>query len=304
MQFLHEAPVMLDDTLTNPSAADLERLRREALTPSQRIDVISYDWARIGMGIALAGGAYPLVLATIFAAFGAITFVWSNVAGYQNGPRLSEGIEVVVMLLVYSFVSGLIGVLWSGFVTVLTLPVIYLVAWSLSLQTSIVRLGAFAGGLVGFICVLPLTLSVPWVNFGGDVWQIVFVVSLGPMLATVLGQLGGTWGGSKSRELGPAHAWQQSLVGSAAPEPADGEPSDGHGSDRPRLQFGIRHLLWISVWLSLLLALIRICGIPFELILPLLICWLLFQSAAMWAGGLLVQKLVQWRAQRQQFRST
>jgi hypothetical protein len=285
------------------SAAELERMRRDTLCPSERADAISYDWARIGFGIALAGGAYPLVLAAIFAAVGTMSLAWNALAGNQYGPKIGESFEMLVALGMYSVCGGMVGILWSGLVTVLTLPIVYLFAWSLSLHTSIVRIGAFAGGLVGFICVLPLTLSKPWPNFDGDFWQVVVIASLGPMLTTVLGQLGGAWGGSKSRAIGPARDWNL-LVGPAAGEPTTGNPTDVHELARPSFQFGIRHLLWISVWLSLLLALIRVCGIPFELVLPLLIGWLAFQSAALWIGGLLVQRIVSWRARRRQFRST
>jgi len=295
---------MLDDAVPNLSAAELERTPRDALTPSERIDAISYDWARIGMGITLAGGAYPLVLAAIFIAIGTAVYAWHVLSGSGNGPGPSEGIAVAFGVTLYSFVAGLVGMLWSGFVTALTLPIIYLIAWSLSLQTSIVRIGAFVGGLVGFICVLPLTLSLPWLNFDGDFGHIVLAIVIGPMLTSVLGQLGGAWGGSKSRELGPPRNWQKVLVGSVPPEAADGDASTPREDGGRRLQFGIRHLLWISVWLSLLLALIRVCGIPFELILPLLLGWLVFQAVTMWIGGRLFPSLAQWRAQRRQFRST
>ena len=52
------------------TAAERERARRDALCPSERVDAISYDWARVGFGIVLAGGSYPIVLAAIFAAVG------------------------------------------------------------------------------------------------------------------------------------------------------------------------------------------------------------------------------------------
>jgi hypothetical protein len=290
---------MLDDFAPNVSAVELERTRRDALCPSERVDAISYDWSRIGMGIVLAGGAYPIVVAAIGLALALIIALLNS----PYGAAVGEGVGLVFGFAIYTVFAALVGILWSGLVTVLTLPIIYLFAWSLSLTTSIVRIGAFSGGLVGFICVLPLTLSVPWYDFGGDIWQVVFMITLGPMLTTILGQLGGAWGGSKSRAIGPARNWNL-LVGPAAGEPTTGNPTDVHEKAPPSFQFGIRHLLWISVWLSLLLALIRVSGIPFELMLPLLLGWIVFQSATIWIGGLLLPRLSQWRARRRQFRST
>ncbi len=284
---------------SSASAAETERMRRGTLCPSERADAISYDWARIGFGIVLAGGAYPIVVAVIVLAFMLVVALLSA----RSIGGVDDGLELVIAFGASTLAAALGGILWSGLVTALTLPIVYVVAWSLSLHTSIVRIGAFAGGLVGFICVLPLTLSVPWFDFNGDFWEVVVMASLGPMLTTVLGQLGGAWGGSKSRELGPGRDLNM-LVGSAAGEPTTGNPTDVHELARPSLQFGIRHLLWISVWLSLLLALIRLSGIPYELFLPLLLAWLLFQSATLWMGGKLLPRLARWRERRRQFRST
>ena len=76
----------------------------------------------------------------------------------------------------------------------------------------------------------------------------------------------------------------------------------GDGTPRPRLQFRIHHLLWISVWLSVLLALIRLCGLPFEFTLPILVGWIVYQAATLWLGGKIVRRFRKW--QLRQLRST
>lgn len=297
------AIAMLNDSQPTVSAAELERQRRDALCPSEKADAISFDWARIGFGIALAGGFYPMVLAAILTTFAAVMFAWDVLFEGGAGMDYDEFIGITLSIGLYTILAAMIGFLWSGVVAVLTLPVVYLIAWSLNLRASIVRVGAFAGGLVGFICVLPALLSVPWVRTSvGDVLEITATISLGPMLAIVAGQIGGAWGGHTSREFGPTRTWHE------VAQPALWSASSaGHAevSESPRrIQFGIRHLLWIAVWLSLLLTLIRICQIPYDLFLPLTLGWLAFQSAAMWVGGRLARWWMQRRERRRQSRST
>ena len=284
--------------------AELERMRRETLCPSERADAISYDWGLIGFGIALAGGAYPLVLAAIVLVIGATAYVSSAIAGDQYRPSLMEAVPVLFGIGLWASLCGLLALLWAGLAAAMTLPVVYLIAWSLKLQVSIVRIGAFAGGLVGFICIMPWMLSGPWFANAG-VWEVALILLVGPMLTTILGQLGGAWGGNKSRAGPSVSIWKKyNLQPAVMPSPSDVDQSEASRPTNPKLQFSIRHLLWISVWLSLLLALIRVCGIPFELILPLLVGWLIFQAFTLWLGGRLIPPIIRWRERRRQARST
>jgi hypothetical protein len=295
---------MLDEALLVTDAAKLERSRRDALCPSERADAISHDWMRIGVGIALAGGAYPIVLGAIFVAFSGLVTLWSILSRNQYGPMMDDVVGIAIIVPMYSMFGGMAGVLWSGFVSMLTLPVVYVFAWSLNLQTSIVRIGAFAGGLVGFICVLPLTLSVPWFGSDDDIWAVFVMALLGPMLTTVLGQLGGAWGGRRSREYQDLRADAAARVGLTPPQAPDLNPDFCSAKTGPRFQFGIRQLLWVSVWLSMLLALVRICEIPHEVFLPLVLAWALYQAATLWAGERLLPRLARWRKRNRLFRST
>lgn len=288
----------------NPSIAAAPaslRSRRDILCPAERANAQSDDWARIGLGIVFAGGAYPIVLSAVFSVSAAVAALW-NMLIQKDFAALAELFSTVFAVILFSIFGAYVGALWSGFVAVLTLPVVYLVVWSLDLRTSIVRIGAFAGGLVGFICVLPIMLGIPWLDPNGDVWGFIVMLLVGPLLTTLLGQLGGAWGGSKSRDAAGASDYLQRLIGAVpAGTPIGCSTVDG---PRPRFQFRIRHLLWVSVWLSLLLALIRVSGFPFELLLPVLVGWLLFQMALLWAGGFLLRWLIRWRERRQMYRST
>ena len=56
------------------------------------------------------------------------------------------------------------------------------------------------------------------------------------------------------------------------------------------------------MWLSVLLTLIRLVGIPFELILPLLGGWIIYQAFTLYLGSFLVEWLgAKWQAGRQPF---
>jgi Kef-type K+ transport system membrane component KefB len=67
----------------------------------------------------------------------------------------------------------------------------------------------------------------------------------------------------------------------------------------PRIQFGIRHLLVIGIWLSLLLTAIRLSGVDFQVALSVVIAWLIYQAVTLWVGGWLVHWFGRRKARRQ-----
>jgi hypothetical protein len=131
------------------------------------------------------------------------------------------------------------------------------------------------GGLVGFAAILPFVLRTPLAS-GANATDIALIALLGPCLTTVIGQLGGAWGGRQS-------AGRQPSV--SEPTSASEVPSE------PMLQFRIRHLLWLTVWISLLLTSIRLSGIPFGLLLPVLLAWLVFQAGTLMCGWFFVRRI-------------
>ncbi|HMO66691.1 MAG TPA: hypothetical protein PKE47_15970 [Verrucomicrobiota bacterium] len=58
------------------------------------------------------------------------------------------------------------------------------------------------------------------------------------------------------------------------------------------------------VWLALLLTVIRLSGIQFELILPVLVAWLVYQAATLYCGWQLFTKLLPWWSRRRASCST
>jgi hypothetical protein len=199
-----------------------------------------------------------------------------------------------------SILGALIGIAWSGLVVAVTLPVGLFVLRSLTLSGNIVRIGAFFGGTVGFIAVLPLTLSLPWiVSPSATTWEFLVALTLGPGLATVVGQIGGAWGGSQSR----CHATKAMTPPTTMDRLLDGSRLIPVGSPQVELpaqviQFGTRHLLWVTVWLSVLFAIIRLSGVPYHVALSLLVGWIIYQALTLAIGSIVIRRLAASWAQR------
>jgi hypothetical protein len=249
-------------------------------------------WTTIGPAIALAGAAYAIVLAT----GSTIVYITSTLLGIANFA-LNEIGQGVAMVFVYGFFAALTGLILASIVALAILPMVYLFTRSLAVKGSIVRLAAFSGGLVGFVAVLPFFLLIMYEGIQ-TWWQTAITVLVGPALTTVFGQIGGAWSGWRV-------GWYEQAVARAAVggdvNPAANSaipPSDGDLATSTRFQFGIWHLLVISIWVSLLLTAIRISGFEFLFAILLLVGWAGYQLVTLWVGGILAGRIGQWRVQR------
>jgi hypothetical protein len=197
----------------------------------------------------------------------------------------------------FSFFGAGIGLIWTTIVAFAVLPLVYLFVRSMELRGSVVRLGAFCGGLVGLVAVLPFFIGA--MSSGPDVWSgIALFVLVGPALATVVGQAGGAWGGWRTRWYERALTQSGSRGGGIPGEPpADSSKHDGSARHR-RLQFGIRHLLVVSIWISLLLTAIRLSGLDFLFMLSVLAGWVVCQAVTLRVGGLLIGGFRAWKGRR------
>ena len=251
----------------------------------------AYGLSNIGPAIALAGAAYPLLLAFcyVIAAFAAL--ITSNCTW-------SDFSEAVIGTLVGSFFGAGFGLIWTTIVVFAILPLVYLFVRSLELRGRIVRLGAFCGGLVGFVAVMPfLILFMSDAHY--SLMECAVVLLLGPALTTIVGQLGGAWGGWRTRWCERAVA-RTAIGGEKMPEELPANNLENNGAPaHSRLQFGIRHLLVVSIWVSLLLTAIRLSGLNYRFVLMLFVGWLVYQMATLWAGGRLLGWIGRWKARRQ-----
>jgi hypothetical protein len=244
----------------------------------------------IGPAIALAGAAYPVLLAAAYSIAMLVYLLSSRTAVSGLG-------ESFILALMFSFLGAGIGLIWTTIVAFAVLPLVYLFVRSMELRGSTVRLGAFCGGLVGFVAVLPFFFGV--MSSGpSTLSEIVFLALVGPALATIVGQVGGAWGGWRTGWYERALIQAVSREGGIADElPADG--SENAESTQPhRIQFGIRHLLVISIWISLLLTAIRLSGLDFLSMLSLLGAWVVCQAVTSRAVGPLMVRFLTWRGRR------
>lgn len=239
----------------------------------------------VAFGICLAGAAYPVLIALGVAGFWATTNTYEIVFGAGEVLRATGVLGMLMPLAFGTLMYGLIGFIVSGITVAFVLPVYFLIVRSLDVPVHLAWLGGGCGGLVGFLAVLPLWLEAG-VNFDA-LWNNVLRVALGPRLSTIVGQVGGAWGGRRAkrfdRALIDADTTPAPVIASRPEELLEGQ--------LPKFQFGIRHLLWISLWLSILLTAMRLAGIPLEIALRGFGVWVIYQAAILYAGSRLANRL-------------
>jgi hypothetical protein len=251
--------------------------------PSRKLT--SYNWVPIYGGIILAGAVYPIVFTHLFFT----VFILSAIVS-GNAQRIPDVPGLVGSFLIVAFAGTTVGAIWASVLCVFTIPVVYLFVRSLNLHGSAYWFGAAWGGLVGFLGVLPFVLQVPFDQIGrGGFYEAILAVVLGPGLATVIGQIGGAWGARRAaRRPTIYHPFPSSGDELEAPD----NPDRVTGAS---FQFRVRHLLWITVWISLLLSAIRLSGIPYGLMLQVLILWLGYQMITLYVGSWILRKLARWQ---------
>jgi hypothetical protein len=224
-----------------------------------------YEWMPVAIGIMAAGGAYPLLVSATSIVVFAIQMLWSTVT-----PNAVEPLSLIPLTMLYAIMLAFVGICWSGIATLVVMPIFYLFVKSLKWRADFVTLGAICGGLVGFLSVLPFMLF-PLVAARGEmqVAALLLVFTMGPAATTVLGQLGGAWGAQRSDRL---------------KDEADVLSPASEREAHPYIQFSLRHMIWITAWVCLLLTLIHLSQFPFEFILPMLAGWLVFQTGTLTAG--------------------
>ncbi len=272
-----------------PDQTAIERLARIQTEARYFEDLASFGWTTIAWRIIAACAAYPLVVAI---GWSVILFVMSFVNGR---PELFFDPQRLFMMALGIVAIGLLGgiaaFVWAGLVTLVTLPVIHLAVWSMHIRNDWTKLGAFAGGLIAFVATLPLTTKIAGELSAGAGTEPLLLMCLVPGLATIVGQYGGARGGVRANRLREAkNASRRALIEIGRSRfNFDEVQAELEASEQSRFQFRISHLLWLGLWVSLFFTAVRLSGIPYELFLPLLAGWLLYQAATIlvWlnAGG-------------------
>jgi hypothetical protein len=277
--------------------------------PLRRDESLS-DWAHVGGGICVAGGAYPTV-ALVLLLISEVLVEAVDYLLHPGWPAVFDLYEVAEMLLngaFFAVIGGVIGVFWTGIVSLIVVPLFYLFVRSMQLQASMARLGATCGGLVGFLAIGAVVIWMIVAEGPPQSWprpsETLLMLALGPCLTTVLGQAGGAWGGWGAPG-GPSNAARRDALAAAGGwrlEP-EGDVNELAAAKRPLFQFRIRHLLWLTVWLGLFLAAASATGHPFVL-LAVFGVWLVYQAATLYIGARLLRLVARWRAARRLRRCT
>jgi hypothetical protein len=286
---------------------ELESMRRAELATALRYDLTSYSGSSISFGIMLAGAAYPIIIAAVIVAM-IIVQIITRIHQFSPPRNLMELAIIPFFVVGTAAVGSLLAIVWTGILSTMTLPVVLLFVQSLKLRGSLVWLGAASGGLVGFIAALPMTLTLPRTLGRGDFGELFVALALGPGFATLLGQIGGAWGGWRAWRSSEHFYGLTIARAQSSTAPADGEPQLAEagevetGPGDHRIQFGLRHMMWLTVWISVLLCVIRLSGIPFEYVLPLIAGWIVYQWITLRVGERLIRylgpKWVAWRSLR------
>lgn len=243
-----------------------------------------YAWRPAAISIHFAGALYPVLVGLMSVGFALVS---SAPSLWKADASALEFMQFVVVALIYTFCGALIGFIWSAAVCLVVLPIAKLFARSLRIGARFELVMAICGGLVGFIAVIPLLALL----LSGRDWEwevLIWVLPLGPGLATILGQLGGAMG-----------ARREVLVNRAVLPPD--APSNKHGP----LQFGTRKLQWTCVWVSVLLTAFKLTGAPLEFALAVVTSWIVFQTLTLYVGWIIATKAwPRWHAWRSRRRST
>lgn len=286
---VHEGVVDLDSSERRDEAGS-----NRAMLGQQPIEY----WTAVAKGVLLAGSVYPTVSFLGYVGIGAVV----------NRVTLNEFFEIAVVMAVMALPAAIVAFCWAAIAGFITLPIVHLAVRSLHIRGDLVMLGAFSGGTVGFVAVLLLMLPTGLLEETGNPMLILVWLSFGPGLTTVLGQIGGAWGARRGIQK---HKTQQRLWALRA-EPAravleaDAEtrfvsvhaeanrvPQEADKIE-PQFQFGMGAMMWAFFWVSLLLTLMRLCGVPMALTVPLLAGWLVYQAATLWAGRKIALRLAPW----------
>lgn len=144
-------PMSYGRPLSRPELIDPPR-------PLGPIETLTFGW----IGIALAGGMYPVVL----------TLLGVGAPPFPNG---------VFDALLFSCVAFVVGFVYAGMTATILVATAWMFAAFARISGAPIWLASLAGGWTGFLCALPMSPG-----FSGHRWFDV-------LLATVMGQAGAAW---------------------------------------------------------------------------------------------------------------
>lgn len=276
--------IMGQNSETQP--ASLHSTTVETIVTSDRMGRIPEEVRQsITAWVCVAGAAYGLLLCGIGTVLNLV--LWLIALGSNNPQPTMWLVQIAITFSLTAIVAIFGGAIYAGIAALITLPICFLFIRSMRLSASVVWIGACCGGIVAFVSMTPLLFGTPLIESGKLGVTETLIVALGPGLSTIVGQVGGSWGAYRAVRRSTIKVLRAAMNGEdgAIDDTAIEMPVGGGIS----LQFRIAHLLWISVWFSLLLTLIRFSGARFEVVLPVFFGWLFFQALTLIAGATLAR---------------
>ena len=146
---------MTEHTFSNqPPSGQVLTIGEASVTPGSKLasQRFAEDLTNIGVAIAFVGSAYPIIVA--------IASLITAFALYATDVlTLNELSNALSAIIAFGIFGAIIGLFWAGFVAFATLPLVYFFVRSFGLQVSLIPFGAFCGGLVGFVAVMPFFIG-------------------------------------------------------------------------------------------------------------------------------------------------
>jgi hypothetical protein len=285
-------------TLNDGRATDAAATTRGGLLGRFLTKTWKSEWLRIVLGIWIAGTINILLLGAIILAIELCTQIANILDGGSFVDAVASVFDAFIWAVIYAAPVALLGSLWTGGALAAAFPIVYLVVRTIGLRVEPIWLGAFTGGFTAAMAFAPFLSIVREVNFGDEIKEFSWLLAIGPGLATIVGQIGGAMGGWWSGWS----ARRSALAGKDGEEAPD-QCGSADSSEGKTLRYRISHLLWIAVWLSAALSVIRLTGLPIGPVLAFIVGWFFYQALTLAIGWAIVTQLRK-KWMRRQGRST
>lgn len=219
----------LSGTIPSPTVSSAAHLP-SYLRPFQIIN----SWGHLNLNIAIVGGWYPVAVIAVIGFLSAIRSIGSRVDLYSL-------LVTPFGLLLFAAMAFGVGLVYAGIVAAVLLSVIRATLHTLNWQPGWPARGLFCGGMVAYLCLLPMG----WFEFaqelqGDRTWYFwSWSLPLFFILAVFLGQIGG---------------------GKAGIEVEQDLAENPQNSEKP-FRFSIWQLLSVTLVLSLVLTGLRLAGL-------------------------------------------
>lgn len=225
-------------------------VRRVAPAASLTRDAPKNEWGRLEIAIALAGGAFPIVVLAIIFLIAVVSVTTETLRGAP--PPIEHIVLGCGIVFATAIGSGITGFVYVFVTCAFIQRLIALGLWCMRIRPRRDRLGAWTGAVVAFGSFLPLAI---WMLFDADnvAPARILVTALG-CLAMFLGQFAGAYAG---------------LINLRDQQ----QRGDALRNVRNGIRFSIRHVLGLMAAVSVVLALLRLTGPLFPTLATATLVW-------------------------------